>query len=242
MSETESQAPQQSGKALRLLLDWGPTLLFNIIAPIITFNMLKDHGMAEAGALLISSAWPVADLGIYFALHRRLDEFGIFSLVTLSLSALSAVAYNSTKLIFLKDSALTCLIGLGFLVTLLTARPAMFYFGRKFASGGTAEGVARWNGLWEYEGFRRGQRRLTVIWGVGFIAEALLKAALTYALDTSTMLTVSSIMPWAVLGGLIFYTVSYGKRSRARMQATLAAAAAAAAAAEAAEASAGTPA
>ncbi|MFG2823950.1 VC0807 family protein [Kitasatospora sp. NPDC048365] len=226
MSETTSEAieqsvPESSSKGLKLLLDWGPTLLLNILAPILTYNALTGSGHSEPTALLISSAWPVADLALYFALHRRLDEFGIFTLVTMVLGAASALAYNTTELIFLKDSALTALIGLGFLATLFTARPAMFYFGRKFASGGTPEGVARWNGLWQYEGFRRGQRRLTVIWGVAFLVESVVKAALTFVLSTATMLTVSSIMPWAFLGGLIYYTISYGRRARARMQAAL---------------------
>ncbi|GAA2740584.1 MULTISPECIES: VC0807 family protein [Kitasatospora] len=214
-------AGAQRGRLPRLLLDWGPTLLFNVLAPIITFNLLTAHGTAEPAALLIASGWPVIDLGVYFLLHRRLDEFGIFSLATMALGAISALAYNTTKLIFLKDSALTGLIGLGFLVTLLTARPAMFYFGRKFASGGTPEGIARWNGLWQYEGFRRGQRRLTVIWGVAFLVEASLKAALVFVLSAATMLTVSSILPWAFLGGLIFYTIGYGRRAQARMQAAI---------------------
>ncbi|MER7757558.1 VC0807 family protein [Kitasatospora sp. NPDC097643] len=221
MSQHANSTTRQPGRAVRLLLDWGPTLLFNVLAPVLTYNALSGHGVADATALLISSAWPLADLGVYFLLHRRLDEFGVFTLVTLALGALSAVAYNTTELIFIKDSALTGLIGLGFLATLLAKRPAMFYFGRKFASGGTPEGIERWNGLWQYEGFRRGQRLLTVIWGVAFLVESVLRIALTYVLSTSAMVTVSSVLPWAVLGGLIFFTVSWGRRRAARMQAAL---------------------
>ncbi|MFE2410355.1 VC0807 family protein [Kitasatospora sp. NPDC059408] len=221
MSQPASSPAPRPGRALRVLLDWGPTLLFNILAPVLTFNALSGHGTSDANALLISSAWPVADLGVYFLLHRRLDEFGIFTLVTLVLGALSALAYNTTELIFIKDSALTGLIGLGFLATLFAPRPAMFYFGRKFAAGGTAEGVERWNGLWVHEGFRRGQRLLTVIWGVAFVVESALRIALTYVLSTKAMVTVSSVMPWVFLGGLIFFTITWGRRRQARMQETL---------------------
>ncbi|MEU5435471.1 VC0807 family protein [Streptomyces sp. NPDC020719] len=208
-----------AGSARTTLLTWGPTILFSVVLPWITYGMLTDHGMSEVPALLLISAWPVAEIGLYFALHRRVDEFGMMILITLLLSAVSALAYNSAKLLFLKDSALTGLLGLAFLFSLTLKRPLIFYFGRKFGTDGTREGVAKWNAMWDqYPGFRRTQRKLTVIWGVAFLAEASLKAALVYVLDTDTMVGVSNALPFAVLGGLMFYTIRTGKKGRARME------------------------
>lgn len=45
---------------------------------------------------------------------------------------------------------MTGLFGVVVLGSLLLPRPVMFYFGRKFATDGTAEGLAYWNGLWRY--------------------------------------------------------------------------------------------
>jgi hypothetical protein len=204
-------------------LNWGPTLALNIVAPYILYGILTGHsvGMAAVPALMLTSVCSLLDLGIYFLLHRKLDEFAIFTLAVLALGVLSMVAYNSTKAIFLKDSLLTGLIGLGYLGTLLLSRPAMFYFGRKFATDGTPAGVAYWNGLWQYEGFRRGQRLLTVIWGVAFLVESGLRIALTYVLSTHTMLLVTNILPYAFIGGLVYFTIVYGKRRGAAMRASL---------------------
>ncbi|WP_328677781.1 hypothetical protein OG905_26315 [Streptomyces sp. NBC_00322] len=146
------------------------------------------------------------------------DPRGLHSEVLLS--AVSAFAFKSEKLVFVKDSALTGLLGLAFLGSLLLARPMMFYFGRKFATDGTAEGIARWNGSWDaYPGFRSSQRRLTVVWGVAFLVESAVRIALTYALDTGTMVGVSNVLPFVVLAGLMTSTIQTGKKGRARMAA-----------------------
>ncbi|HEY3482064.1 MAG TPA: VC0807 family protein, partial [Streptomyces sp.] len=140
--------------------------------------------------------------------------------LTLLLGAAGALAYNSSRMIFLKDSALTGLVGLAFLASLALERPLMFYFGRKFATDGTAEGVARWNGLWEqYPGFRTVQRRLTVIWGVAFVLEASVKAVLVYQLSTGTMVGVSNTLPLAVTALLVAYTIRTGRKGEARRRA-----------------------
>jgi hypothetical protein len=91
----------------------------------------------------------------------------------------------------------------------------MFYFGRKFATDGTPAGVAYWNGLWRYASFRRSQRVVTVVWGVAFLAESLLRIGLSYPLSTSAMAVVSAVLPLAVVAGLISWTVGYGRRVRA---------------------------
>ncbi|MDJ0342349.1 VC0807 family protein [Streptomyces sp. H10-C2] len=231
MINTQSAGGPSRGGAM--LMSWGPTVLFSIVLPWVTYGMLTDHGVGQVPALLIISGWPVVEMVLYFAIHRRLDEFSIMILGTLLLSAVSALAYNSTKMVFIKDSALTGLLGLAFLVSLFAKRPLNFYFGRKFATDGTAESVATWNGLWDkYAGFRSTQRMLTVVWGVTFLVESGIRIALTYVLSTDTMVGVSSVMPFVFTAGLVFYTIRTGRKGEARRGTAEAAEAAGAAEAE----------
>ncbi|SEN09394.1 VC0807 family protein [Actinacidiphila rubida] len=224
-ADTAADSGRGDGRGKALLLIWGPTVLFSMVLPWVTYNQLSARGVPEVPALLIISAWPALEIGLYFALHRRVDEFGMLILLTLLLGAAGALAYNSSKMIFLKDSALTGLVGLAFLVSLALRRPLIFYFGRRFATDGTEAGVARWNGMWDaYPGFRAVQRRLTVIWGVAFLAEATVKAVLVYHLSTGTMVSFSSVMPLAVTALLVAYTVRTGKKGEARRAAAEAAA------------------
>ncbi|MFI5826226.1 VC0807 family protein [Streptomyces sp. NPDC051578] len=235
MSTTQPQVsrpapPARSGRAAAV--GWILTIGLNVVAPIITYNQLHDHGWSEFGALLISSAWPVLDSAISVAWRRKLDEFAIVTLVFIVITAVvSLVGAHSARALLIKDSCVTGLFGLLCLATLLAPRPLMFYFGRKFATDGTPESTAWWNGLWQYEGFRRTLTVMTTVWGVGYLAEAAVRVALTYVLDTDTMVTISPIMIYTVLGLLALWTARYGKRSQAEGERRAAEAAAAARAA-----------
>ncbi|MEY2228128.1 MULTISPECIES: VC0807 family protein [Streptomyces] len=219
--------PKRSGGAAAL--GWILTIGFNVVAPIITYNVLtKDHGWSEFSALLISSAWPVLESAISLAWRRKLDEFAVVTLVFLVITAVvSLVGAHSARALLIKDSGVTGLFGLLCLATLLAPRPLMFYFGRKFATDGTPESTAWWNGLWQYEGFRTTLTRMTLVWGLAYVAEAAVRVVLAYTLPTKTMVVLSPIMIYAVLGALGVWTAMYGKRSQAEGERRAAEAAAA---------------
>ncbi|GAA0282548.1 hypothetical protein GCM10010302_20530 [Streptomyces polychromogenes] len=225
--------PARSGGAAAIGL--ALTIALSVVAPIVTYNTLvDDHGWSEASALLVSGAWPVLDSAIMVAWRRKLDEFAIVTLVFLAITAaVSLIGANSTRALLVKDSAVTGLFGLLCLATLLAPRPLMFYFGRKFGTDGTPAGVAYYNGLWQYEGFRSAQRRMTLVWGVVYLIEAAVRVALSYVLDTDTMVTVSPILIYGTLGGLALWTIRFVKRTKAEGEKRAAAAAASAAAAQA---------
>ncbi|MFD4144176.1 MULTISPECIES: VC0807 family protein [unclassified Streptomyces] len=206
--------PARSGSASAL--GWILTIGLNVVAPIVTYNALVDHGWSEFSALLASGAWPVLDSAVHVAWRRKLDEFAVVTLVFLVITAVvSLVGAHSARALLIKDSAVTGLFGLLCLATLLASRPLMFYFGRKFATDGTPQSTAWWNGLWQYEGFRRTMNVMTTVWGVAYLAEAGVRIALAYVLPTSTMVVVSPVMIYGVLGLLGVWTALYGKRSQA---------------------------
>ncbi|MFD9481668.1 VC0807 family protein [Streptomyces nojiriensis] len=207
--------PKRSGGAAAL--GWILTIGLNVVAPIITYNVLtKDHGWSEFSALLLSSAWPVLESAISLAWRRKLDEFAVVTLVFLVITAVvSLIGAHSARALLIKDSGVTGLFGLLCLGTLLAPRPLMFYFSRKFATDGTPESTAWWNGLWQYEGFRTTLNRMTLVWGVTYVTEALVRILLAYTLDTKTMVALSPIMIYGVLAALGVWTTLYAKRSQA---------------------------
>ncbi|NJP88520.1 hypothetical protein HCN51_03445 [Nonomuraea sp. FMUSA5-5] len=214
---TESQ--DRRGRALSSLLNLLPSVLFGVVLPFVTYGMLTDRGYAPVTALLLASLWPVADLVLYLAVKRRVDEFGLMMLVLLLLGALGALVFDSPRLFFVKDAAITGLLGLTFLGSLALSRPIMFYLGRKFATDGTPESLAYWNGLWQYPGFRRTQYLLTGVWGGAFLLEAIVGVPLAYVLPTQAMLLVGNVLPIVVVAALITWTIFMAKRGRARMAA-----------------------
>jgi hypothetical protein len=96
----------------------------------------------------------------------------------------------------------------------------MFYFGRKFATDGSAAALARWDGFWDdLSVFRRGQRVLTGVWGAALLIEAVIRIPLAFVLPLNVMVAISNIMPIAVITALTFWSIRYGRRIRARSRA-----------------------
>ncbi|MFE1910027.1 VC0807 family protein [Streptomyces anandii] len=204
---------------------WVLTIVLNVVAPILTYSALRGQGWSEFTALLASGGWPMLDSVVHVAWRRRLDEFAIVTLVFLVITAaVSLVGPHSARALLFKDSATTGLFGLLCLATLLARRPLMFYFGRKFATDGTAASTAWWNGLWRLPGFRTTIRTMTAVWGVAYCVEAIVRIALTTVLSTGTMVALSPVLIYGVLGGLALWTAVYGKRARRRGEARAAAA------------------
>ncbi|MBV9848026.1 MAG: hypothetical protein JOZ47_23605 [Kutzneria sp.] len=204
--ERASSAPKQS------VVNWVLTLLFNVALPLITYNVLADHGVGDLAALLASSVWPALQLLATVLRARHVDEFSIFVLILMALGIIGSLVFNSPRLFLIKEAAVTGLFGVVLLGSLLFGRPLMFYFGRKFATDGSREQVAHWNGLWHHAGFRRFQRVLTLVWGASFAGEALLRIVLTYLLPIGPMVVVNNVLPLVVLAALIFGTIRQGRK------------------------------
>jgi intracellular septation protein A len=211
---------------LARILPWVQTILLSIVAPIVIYGMLTDRGVGEVPALIISGIGPVVDLLITMVVARRVDEFSLIVLVFLLLSVVTSLLFDDPRLLLLKESALTGIFGLILLGSLLAPRPLMFYFGRRFAAQGIPEKVAWWNGLWQYAGFRRTQRVLTLVWGVAWLAEAVLRGVLAFVVPVGTSVVINSVLPPVVTVLLIVFTITYAKRSQARARANGAAVAA----------------
>ena len=206
---------EPASKSTNPLATWLPTMMFNVALPIATYLVLSGNGMADVPALLLSGVWPVLELGLSYARTRHLDELSILVLIFLVIGVVTSLAFDSARLLLIKESALTGLFGIVLLASLLAKRPLMFYFGRKFATDGSPEKVAWWNGLWQYEGFRRGQRVLTVVWGGAFLGEALVRVVLGLFLPVSTMVVINNVLPYVVLAALVFGTTTWGRRQQA---------------------------
>ncbi|GAA4787823.1 hypothetical protein GCM10023200_22610 [Actinomycetospora chlora] len=206
------------------ILPWVLTLLLSIAFPVVVYDVATGHGIGEVPALLLGSIGPALELAITAVWRRRVDEFSVVVLIFLALGVVTALFFDDPRLLLLKESAVTGLFGLVMLVTVPTSRPLMFLFGRRFATNGDPERVAWWNGLWAYPGFRRTQRGLTLMWGLTFVVEAVVRAVLTYRLPVATMVVVNAVVPPVVIGLLAVATFVWAMRARRAGEARRAAA------------------
>ena len=172
---------------------------------------------SEVIALLAAGIFPM--LKSLYGLRRRrvLDPVSVLILFGL-LSGLAALLLGGgPKLLLVRESLFTGALGLACLISLLlpSRRPVMFFFGRFFAAGADPARCARFDELWQYTGFRRVQRIITLVWGLVFFGEFLLRVVLIYTVSPALVLAISPIVLGTATVLAVVWTFSYaGARAR----------------------------
>ncbi len=209
-----------AGTANARLINYLILAIFDIGLSILVFTLVDNATSNKVYAYLAASIGPL--LGGIIQQVRSKHFSGVSALILLFnlLSAgVALVGGGDERMLLVKDSAITGIFGLVFLGSLLAARPMGFYFGQRFATDGTAESEAYWDGLWQYESFRASQRTITIVWGVVFLIEAAARIIAAYTLPFSTAFAVSNVLPFAALAvalTLTFVIAGRTKRKAAR--------------------------
>lgn len=201
----------RAGSVLRSLV---PSLVINGVFPFVLYVVLTDNGVATVPALVAGSSFPLAFSLWEWSRARRVDFIAAISLFFIVLSAVASLITGSARFTLVKESFFTGLFGLVFFGSLLAPRPLMFYIARQSATGGDAERVRLWDDRWQYPGFRRAMRVMTAIWGVTFVADALMRAGLVFLLSTSVFLVVSQLLFYTMFAATLFGTIAYGRRAQ----------------------------
>jgi hypothetical protein len=205
------------GRLRRRVLPILVEIVINILAPLVVY----DHTVArlgEVGALMASSAPPLAWSLIEFARHRRVDAISILVLLGIGLSLAMYLGGGSAHLLQLREKLVTAIIGTVFLVSALIGRPLIYELARASMrrdpnqSAALAEFEARAND----RGFKPVMRNLTVIWGVGLLAEAGMAVWLVLHLSVHDYLIYGPVAGYGFMGLLILITFLHVRRAQAR--------------------------
>lgn len=192
-----------------------PSLIINGVLPYVIFQLASPH-MATVPALALSAVPAIIYTLSEFVRKRHVDLVGAISLVTIALGMLSAVLTQDPRVYLIRESFLTAGWGLLCLISLLFPRPLMFYFGRYFATGNNPERLAFWNAAWQYPYFRFTNRLITVVWGLAFLGEAVVRTVLVYNLSTSQFLAISPIVLYGITIAVIAWTLFYSRHAARR--------------------------
>jgi hypothetical protein len=208
--------------SLRLL---APNLIVAGVFPVVGYALLRPHVSSDAVALAMVLVFPVAEITVERARRGRFEPIGVIALVGITLGLIGALAFNGdATLLKVRESIITGVFGVICLVSLLASRPAMFYMGRAFATGGDPQRVAEFNEVWELPTVPRRFRMVTAVWGVGLVAEAVFRLVLALSISTQSFLVISQIVNWTVLGGLLWFSVASTRAGERQVVALLEAA------------------
>jgi hypothetical protein len=217
-----AEAAEPTGSMVPSVRALAPQLLIAGVFPVIGYALLRPHVSSDATALAAVLVFPVAEIVTQRVRRGVFEPIGIIAMVGIGIGLLGAVALNgSAMLLKIRESMVTGVFGVICLASLPMSRPAMFYLGRAFATGGDPGKVAEFDARWELPTVPRRFRFVTAVWGVSLVGEALLRMTLALTIPTQAFLVISQIVNWTVLGGLLWFSVVSTRAGERRVAALL---------------------
>jgi len=199
-----------------LVRRFGPSILINGVAPsFIYFVLHHQFQVAELPALLATSIPPLLDALVGIVRWRRVDFLAGFVLFTISLAVALVALGGDPRLYLIRESFITAGIGLAFIVSNPLPRPLGFFFARYFMAGNDPARLEWVNNRWQRSAdFRDAIRLSNVVWGLGFVLEAVVRTYLVFTLSIEQFLIASPIVFYGFYAVLLGWSVVFGRRKR----------------------------
>lgn len=193
-------------------------LAVNFLLPWLVYRWAQPH-YGQAGALYASAIPPTAWSIVEFIRLRRVDVLSLFVLAGIVLSILAMILGGGSRALLIRESFVSGLFGVAFLLSLALRRPLIFYLARATVARQAEDGIARLEQAWtERPALRRSLRMMTAAWGAGLTLEMLLRFWLVWHLSVERVLVVSPFVSYAIYGALMLWTLWYRRRLRAEAQ------------------------
>jgi hypothetical protein len=182
----------------------------SLVLPLIAIQVLLHAGVSPLIALAVATVFPLGEM-IYEAVQtKRIGVIAIVSLAGILTGFGLSFATGNPVFALLKDSSFTCVFGLLFLASLATPRPLIYRLNLELAGADPAAQAAS-EALWEKPAARRSFRLITLVWGLGLLAEAAIRVVVVLSLPIATATSASPIIAVVVIGGMLLWTVRYAR-------------------------------
>ncbi len=133
-------------------------------------------------ALLIGAVVSAVIAAVPVIRHRRLDGMATYVTVIMVAGVGVSLLAGSTQFLLARGALLTGITGLWFLASLWRRRPLSYLFSQPLLEG-RFRWPQHWDELWERSPrFRRMWRVSSALWGIGTLADAVLRVILAYTL------------------------------------------------------------
>ena len=200
------------GWITRKRLLFGLEVLFNFLLPWACYRLAKPH-WGEVHAIMASAAPPTLWSLIEFARNRRIDAISILVLGGIVLSLIGFALGGTPKLLLLRESLITGLIGLVFVGSALIGRPLIYVLARASLSRRSIEDRDEFDEQSEKPEFRRVMTVMTIVWGLGLVAETGIRTILVFSLPVGRFLIFGPVVGYATIGLLMLWTFLYVRRA-----------------------------
>jgi hypothetical protein len=191
-----------------------PVLVKDVVPPVATYYVLHAFGVNDWLALLGGALVSGALLAAEAVRSRRLDVFSGFMLGIFGIGLIGAVLFDDPRLLVVKASLTTAVLGIAFLLSCVVGKPLTYLAYRKAVSSDPAAAADLAAKYEEVPRVRNLMRAMSVIWGAGLLAEAIVRTVLAYQLPVSTMVGLSTVLTVGTIALLLVITVQVAKRAR----------------------------
>jgi intracellular septation protein A len=202
-------------------------VLVNFVLPFVIYYY-AEAPLGPVRALLASSVPPIAWSIVEFARHRRLDALSMLVMAGIALSLLAMLGGGGIRFLQLREKLVTGVIGAAFLGSALIGKPLIYELARATMRRKSEAEAQEFEALQVHAAFRRTMMVMTLVWGLGLLADVAVSVVLVLVLSIREYLIVNPILGYGTIGALSLWSFLYGQRAKRRGEARRAAAAAAA--------------
>jgi hypothetical protein len=190
-------------------------ILLNTTIPVACYYLSKTFiSPSEWIALLIATSFPMLKSAYDLARHRGINPVAVMVLLGIVTSIIALFIGGDPRILLIRESLFTGAFGVACLASLLFPRPMMFYFGRYFFAGNDREKRKVFDSRWRNPVIRRGQRLITIVWGLVYLGEFVVRVFLVYTLSAAVVLAVSPFLLGAATIITIIWTFGFANRLR----------------------------
>ncbi|MDO6415032.1 VC0807 family protein [Sphingomonas sp. BIUV-7] len=188
------------------------SVAINMVAPAILYGRAAPHFPPNSVVpLAISGVPPLLWLAFSLARTRAVDFLGLFAAESVMVRMTALLIAQDERGALIGRAMENGLLAIGFLVSLMIARPLLFYMARQLATGNDPAQRAAFDNEAAKPHVRATYRELTIGWVVGLTVKSAINLVFASYLSTREFLMISPL--WDLASDAILVTVSllYGK-------------------------------
>lgn len=175
------------------------------------YYLVLALGGGVTGALIAAGSVALVR-AIYLGIRTRtVDAFLALVVLSFIASILLALLTADPRVLLWKGVLLTAVWGVTTLLTLRFAKPLLFSITQRLVAPGP-DGYREWSRLWATSSpFRWLYRRLTLVWGVTFLALAVVQSAVIIVIPAELAAPVRATVSQVVYIALVVWTIAYSR-------------------------------
>jgi hypothetical protein len=126
---------------------------------------------------------------------------------------------GGVRFLQLREKLVTAAIGLAFLGSAIIGKPLVYELARAIRRRRSEEEALQFEALQIHAGFRRTMMLMTLVWGIGLLAEFAVSVALMFAVSIRMYLLINPVLGYGTMGALSLWTFLYARHARRRGEA-----------------------